>query len=872
MPGIGDIRVNFIADTAQITTNIPNANRIIRSFTKDAEKQVLNLNAAIKSIGSAFTSLKTVITGAVLALGAVRVAQSFDAAAEKVDQLGKAAKRLGIGVPALSALSFAAEEAGVEFDSLATLASKALKNIGEAVSKGETTMRIGRVNVQLTDAQHRVRDLAALLPDLARGIQSAGSQAERLKLAEGIFGRAGGDQFVQLLNDLGGRGLDKLNEKMQLAQKLGVAFTQTQVDRLTDYRDAVGRVEKAWFGVRVAIMTEIAPVLTDFLNALALRVGALPELIRSALNAVRTFANGDPAARDIAARALGDVRSAVTDLLRTSAIEIGRTLGIAILEAVKSGFAAIGPDIADVLRDNVGPILNQIPGVSIAKSEKGKLADLREELEAVTGPNLVARVARLRDELQKVQESMRLSPEAGLVGGKRYAQLTKEIEDLQASPKKIQALVRAQENLVAAQRETRDVAFLTALTNGFGATATAADRAKTRIDASLESVDRAVQKLNDLYHIDPANGEGDGGGKPTPFSFLADRMLAFRDAAELTASDVQDSMRRIIDALRQGAPEAYQFMRELDVRNLRASGDEIGADRLRMQLQFVEEQRKLMEQAGSHPGIYMSSLLQTQAAELKAFDAKPGKDLLSRLFPEDAAQRDMELLRKLRDDGTITEARFTEGATKIQEALDRARAKADDFGTKMKDAIEGFARSASDAFADLVVDGKANFEELAKSWTKTLLSMALQQFAFQPLFNALGSAFGPAPTKSANGNVFANGRVMAFASGGVVGSPTLFPMARGVGLMGEAGPEAIMPLQRIGGKLGVRSSSSPTIVNVIDQRSGGERAQVRETQGPDGSKQIDVLILDKVEGAIGRGKLDHAMRTAFGARRAPRYR
>lgn len=58
---------------------------------------------------------------------------------------------------------------------------------------------------------------------------------------------------------------------------------------------------------------------------------------------------------------------------------------------------------------------------------------------------------------------------------------------------------------------------------------------------------------------------------------------------------------------------------------------------------------------------------------------------------------------------------------------------------------------------------------------------------------------------SAKGNVFSGGRhVEAFANGGVIGGPTAFPMRGGVGLMGEAGPEAIMPLRRgPNGRLGV---------------------------------------------------------------------
>lgn len=68
----------------------------------------------------------------------------------------------------------------------------------------------------------------------------------------------------------------------------------------------------------------------------------------------------------------------------------------------------------------------------------------------------------------------------------------------------------------------------------------------------------------------------------------------------------------------------------------------------------------------------------------------------------------------------------------------------------------------------------------------------------------IGSFFGGG---SAKGNIFNDGSMMAFANGGVIGGPTTFPMAGGkFGLMGEAGPEAIMPLERgPGGKLGIIS-------------------------------------------------------------------
>jgi tape measure domain-containing protein len=57
---------------------------------------------------------------------------------------------------------------------------------------------------------------------------------------------------------------------------------------------------------------------------------------------------------------------------------------------------------------------------------------------------------------------------------------------------------------------------------------------------------------------------------------------------------------------------------------------------------------------------------------------------------------------------------------------------------------------------------------------------------------------------NANGNAFGANGIIPFAKGGIVNSPTVFPFAKGIGLMGEAGPEAILPLKRgADGSLGV---------------------------------------------------------------------
>jgi len=131
-------------------------------------------------------------------------------------------------------------------------------------------------------------------------------------------------------------------------------------------------------------------------------------------------------------------------------------------------------------------------------------------------------------------------------------------------------------------------------------------------------------------------------------------------------------------------------------------------------------------------------------------------------------------------------------------------------GSGLKRAIDG-----------LVLDGDKlsdAFKTVAKSMVDSAYSIALgpvTEGVGDLLANGLSKIF-PSFFQFANGGSFAQGRVTPFASGGVVGGPTMFPMRGGFGLMGEAGPEAIMPLTRgSDGRLGVRSEGSGRAVNVV---------------------------------------------------------
>ena len=115
--------------------------------------------------------------------------------------------------------------------------------------------------------------------------------------------------------------------------------------------------------------------------------------------------------------------------------------------------------------------------------------------------------------------------------------------------------------------------------------------------------------------------------------------------------------------------------------------------------------------------------------------------------------------------------------------------------------------------------------------------------------NAAGAGVA-VPVAAALGGAWDRG-IQKYATGGVVGSPTMFRTRSGLGLMGEAGPEAIMPLKRgSDGSLGVKADGiggANVVVNVINNSNAKASVNQRQTsQGTEIDVMIDQMVADKL--------------------------
>lgn len=190
-------------------------------------------------------------------------------------------------------------------------------------------------------------------------------------------------------------------------------------------------------------------------------------------------------------------------------------------------------------------------------------------------------------------------------------------------------------------------------------------------------------------------------------------------------------------------------------------------------------------------------------------------------------------------------------AASFEAELARMRATFSATGQDVQTLERGMSRGLRRAFDGVLLDG-VKLSDALKTMAQSMISTAYSA-AVKPVSDHMGGLLaqgvgslmaGILPFEKGAG--FAQGRVMPFARGGVVGGPTYFAMRGGTGLMGEAGPEAIMPLTRgPDGSLGVRA-----------QGGGGGVSVVMHIQTPDADsfRRSQSQIAAQVSRALGRAQ------------------
>ncbi len=257
----------------------------------------------------------------------------------------------------------------------------------------------------------------------------------------------------------------------------------------------------------------------------------------------------------------------------------------------------------------------------------------------------------------------------------------------------------------------------------------------------------------------------------------------------------------------------------------------------------------------------------------------------------------LELGNRLRREGVeLTAARKDEIRAEIEEqerlslTLARQRELAQDLRGVFRGAFEDVNRYITEAFVK--GEGSAiRFEDVVTGVLVNIMNRLLALSITRPLEDALfganpnqiggllGKLFGPSGTPTVTGDALAGTSAGGayFARGGVVWGRTLFPMARGRGLMGEAGPEAVMPLRRTpSGDLGVIASppgwspgaAAPPEIRfeqkIINQAGSNVGVQAGPVQRGQDGRMFQEIVISTVNNAIAGGRFDMSNANRYG--------
>lgn len=317
------------------------------------------------------------------------------------------------------------------------------------------------------------------------------------------------------------------------------------------------------------------------------------------------------------------------------------------------------------------------------------------------------------------------------------------------------------------------------------------------------------------------------------------------DSAADAAKRAQEEARRRREQL-GAAQEAYRasaaelrVLRELDpIRQI--------------QLKYAEERRsaeyKASEEVRKALSVEQQAYIQRKlSVDLKALEVRQLKELKAQ-YAELGDQNYEAVLASIQFNESLQNQ-----LTVFAGIKDGLNTYIQQIGT-MREAIADLSLNAftglEKAIGDLLTTGSANFREFARSILEATSRMIIQQLVLRSVMQAVGfllpggsdpfsKVAGALSGKGAlsagkltPGGIFAMGGVlgqngiMPFARGGIVNRPTVFPFANGIGLMGEAGPEAIMPLRRgPGGRLGVEAANGGVGNIVVNVDATGTNVQ-----------------------------------------------
>ena len=737
-----------------------------------------------------------------------------------IDAQAKIAQSLDTTTASVQVLARAAELSGNTFTELEAGASRLTRRLSMFASDGSGPAATAIERLGLNAANLLKLPLDQRIARVTDAIRETASAAEQAALFSQFFG----DRAFAAFQRLDTATLRAANADLE---KFGVLVSDQDADRIEATNDAISRLGLLWRGLSNQLAIAAAPALQAAAEGLA-RLGAVGGPIQKVFRGVST--------------ALVVLIDNLRRVMSTAAAFVGFFAGrfVARLALAALGVRGLATALV-VLR---GALIRTGIGALIVGA--GELIYQFTQLAGKVGGignafKLLWRVAK------EAWNRIALSADAAWARVESgWASMQAVINDgLQAS---LEAVVGWANSAVGTFKGAFDAvkAIWGLLPGAIGDFALrAANGLITGVESMLNAVvtriNTFINGLNAALALLPDWATGDGGAKIGTLEKVNLGGIAnpYAGAASEAGKAAAEAFRAAMGKTYINAPDLFGGMAD-DARG-RASGyaeaARMLADAASRPMTAWQELRDAVTGTGEDSKDALSEAAEAAKAMATALKAAEEAGRNAGGGTANAADQATSAIDKTTAAAAALGNQAKTGFAKTSQVLADYAASAGDFAGQIGGVLVGAFKSAEGAFRKFVEGGKLSFKGLISSMVADLAVLAFRSMILSPIAKWLGGLFGGGGglMASARGNVFSAGNVVPFASGGIVDRPTVFPMANGTGLMGEAGPEAIMPLKRIGGRLGVEATPAPgggTVdVRLFVDRGGNWQAAVERISG-----------------------------------------
>ncbi|MGX9240006.1 phage tail tape measure protein [Pantoea dispersa] len=756
---LGTLTIDLIAKVGGFTSGMDKAQRASEKWSRQVQKDAAATSAALLSVGGAVQALALSAGTAGFAL--------LKSTSEQINAADQWAKSLKISTQELLAWQFAAEKAGIAGDNMADIFKDLSDKIGDAVlnKSGEAVDALNALGLS-------AEKLSKVSPDkqmlaIGEALGKISTNAGKVNILESL-----GNDLSKLL-PLFDNNNAKLNQFIQMAKDYGVAPDPQSIDDLIKVNNLFQDMEAQVKGLKMEIAAGLAHVdLSPLSNSLS------------------------------------DIRTVLTD------------------PKILQGIADLVSEVAQL----AGWLIKAAAGAGqLAASSGNRMAALGNRVDMNNPDQIQARIDYLNSTVKDRGNGMYDGSQTflGWVLGKddsvkavsdEIATLTGRLAELNKQPKKISVSPSVTPDTASS---LLSFGLAPGETNG-KPTAKKADTAAAKMESAFKATERSYMRQIEL--IDTTGKKVNVVTEQQKLQFdIADGKLqglneTQKKRLEYLAQEV-DRLNAVKKANEENAKVAV-FVANLQAQNSNAQSslniDVQGAgmgdkarqrmkERLNIEREYLDQRKELQNQLQSGDLDQAGYEARTQALSSALSD---------RLKIQEDYYKSMDAMQ-------------SDWMGGVSDGLANWLDASSDYSTAAAGVVSSSMDSALDNVASMLMGNKASWKDWASSVLSMIAKVALQMAAVNLVSGIVSSVGGAAVgaasagggtannsfsggaynnlTLNAKGGVYQSHDLSQY-SGSVVSSPTLFAFAKGAGLMGEAGPEAIMPLTRAAdGSLGVRA-------------------------------------------------------------------